>query len=105
MIGGVHGLGVSKRELEAAKTALEQQIQESKETLTAEDVGAAAAVHKHSASDMTSGTLPVARGGTGVASLTGTDYTTQRVRGISFHANEAPANIPNGGMVGIYELA
>ena len=39
-------------------------------TLAAADVGAAAASHSHGAGDITSGTLPVARGGTGAASLT-----------------------------------
>lgn len=37
-----------------------------KPTYTASEVGAAAASHTHSAADVTSGTLPVARGGTGV---------------------------------------
>lgn len=35
----------------------------------ASDIGAAASSHNHSASDITSGTLPVARGGTGQTSL------------------------------------
>lgn len=39
-------------------------------TLAAGDVGAAAASHNHSASDINSGTLSVARGGTGKASWT-----------------------------------
>ena len=38
-------------------------------TLSASDVGAAASSHNHDASNITSGTLAVARGGTGVASL------------------------------------
>lgn len=37
--------------------------------VTAEQVGAAASSHNHAASNITSGTLPVARGGTGVTSL------------------------------------
>lgn len=37
--------------------------------VTKEQIGAAAASHKHSASDINSGTLAVARGGTGVGSL------------------------------------
>ena len=37
--------------------------------LTAANVGAAAASHTHSAADITSGTLPVSRGGTGQTSL------------------------------------
>lgn len=36
------------------------------------NLGAAAASHTHSAADITSGTLPVARGGTGVSTKTGT---------------------------------
>lgn len=50
-------------------------------TLTAADVGAAAVSHNHSAGDITSGTLAVARGGTGVTAVGGTDYTTTRFRG------------------------
>ena len=49
--------------------------------LGARDVGAAAASHSHSASDITSGTLSTSRGGTGVTSVGGTDYTTVRFRG------------------------
>lgn len=41
-------------------------------TLTASDVGAAASSHGHAASDITSGVLAAARGGTGVTSLAGT---------------------------------
>ena len=44
-------------------------------------VGAALALHKHPASDITSGTLPISRGGTGKTSVGGTDYTTVRFRG------------------------
>ena len=36
--------------------------------LTPANIGAAAATHKHSAADITSGTLPVTRGGTGATS-------------------------------------
>ena len=50
-------------------------------SLTASDVGAALALHKHPASDITSGTLPISRGGTGKTSVGGTDYTTVRFRG------------------------
>lgn len=39
------------------------------DAITASDVGAAAASHNHSAADITSGTLGVARGGTGVSTL------------------------------------
>ena len=38
-------------------------------SLSASDVGAAASSHDHSASDITSGTLPIARGGTGASSI------------------------------------
>lgn len=50
-------------------------------SLNAADVGAALALHKHPASDITSGTLPISRGGTGKTSVGGTDYTTVRFRG------------------------
>lgn len=49
--------------------------------VTASQIGAAASAHKHAAGDITSGTLAVARGGTGVTSVGGTDYTTTRFRG------------------------
>lgn len=39
-------------------------------TLTAADVGAAPTVHTHSAADITSGTLPITRGGTGGTTAT-----------------------------------
>ena len=48
---------------------------------TPEIMGAAAESHSHSASDITSGTLPISRGGTGRTSVGGTDYTTVRFRG------------------------
>ena len=38
-------------------------------SLSASDVGAAASSHDHSASDITSGTLPIVRGGTGASSI------------------------------------
>ena len=55
------------------------------------------------ANKITSGTLPVARGGTGISSLTGTDYTTSRVRGIAL-MDSVPSSIPNGCIVGVYEV-
>lgn len=55
------------------------------------------------ANKITSGTLSVARGGTGVSSLTGTDYTTSRVRGIAL-MDSVPGSIPNGCIVGVYEV-
>lgn len=47
------------------------------------------------------GILPVGNGGTGVSSLTGTDYTAQRVRGISF-ASSVPSGVSNGQIVLVY---
>ena len=41
---------------------------------TLAEAGIAAAVHEHSADDITSGTLPVTRGGTGIASYTTGNY-------------------------------
>ena len=69
--------------------------------LTATQIGAAAASHNHSASNITSGTLSVSRGGTGITSLTNTDYTTSRVRGIALQTT-VPDSIPNGHIVGVY---
>jgi hypothetical protein len=43
-------------------------------TLDAGDVGAAPTIHTHAAADITSGTLGVARGGTGIASFTTNNY-------------------------------
>lgn len=37
-----------------------------------------------------------------VVELEGTDYTTNRVRGISLQATE-PGSVPNGCIVGVYE--
>lgn len=34
-----------------------------------------------------------------------TDYTTNRVRGIALYQDSAPSSIPNGCIVGVYELA
>ena len=70
-------------------------------SVTASQVGAAAASHNHSASNITSGTLSVSRGGTGITNLTGTDYSTSRVRGISIQA-AIPDSVSNGHIVGVY---
>ena len=64
--------------------------------------GKANASHTHAASNITSGTLPISRGGTGVSSMTGTDYTTSRPRGIALQSS-VPSSIPNGCIVGVYE--
>lgn len=65
--------------------------------------GKANASHTHAASNITSGTLPISRGGTGVSSMTGTDYTTSRPRGIALQSS-VPSSIPNGCIVGVYEV-
>lgn len=57
--------------------------------------------HTHTSVNITD-TIPVAKGGTGVTSLTGTDYNTSRVRGIAL-LSSTPSSIPNGCLVGVYE--
>lgn len=77
-------------------------IQDSGKAATPDGIGAAAASHNHSASNITSGTLPISRGGTGVSNMTGTDYTTNRPRGIVLQSS-TPSSVPNGCIVGVYE--
>lgn len=48
------------------------------------------------------GVIPISQGGTGVSSMTGTDYTTNRPRGIILQASE-PSAVANGCLVGVYE--
>lgn len=48
------------------------------------------------------GTLSIANGGTGVASMTGTDYSVNRPRGIVLQSS-TPSSVPNGCIVGVYE--
>ena len=55
-------------ELETAQKDIENKAP-SDHTHTAEEVGAAASEHKHDASDITTGTLSVERGGTGVGTM------------------------------------
>lgn len=69
---------------------------------TADDVGAAPANHNHNASAINAGTFPIARGGTGVSDMTGTDYSTNRPRGIILQSSE-PSTVANGCLVGVYE--
>lgn len=57
--------------------------------------------HTHTSANITD-TIPVAKGGTGITSLTGTDYNTSRVRGIAL-LSSTPSSIPNGCLVGVYE--
>lgn len=45
---------------------------------------------------------PISKGGTGVSTMTGTDYTTNRPRGIILQETE-PDSVPNGCIVGVYE--
>ena len=72
-------------------------------SLTASDVGAAESSHNHSASNITSGTLPVARGGTGNTSVdttptsgstkmvtSGGVYTALAGKAASSHGNHVP---------------
>lgn len=47
------------------------------------------------------GVLPVDHGGTGVSSLTGTDYTASRVRGASIRSS-IPDSVPNGQVALVY---
>ena len=70
---------------------------------TAADVGAAPVSHTHPVGQVT-GVLPISKGGTGVSSLTGTDYTTVRVRGMAICASSATApTIGNGCLLGVYD--
>lgn len=69
---------------------------------TADDVGAAPANHNHNASAINAGTFPIARGGTGVSAMAGTDYSTNRPRGIILQSSE-PSTVANGCIVGVYE--
>ena len=64
-------LSVAFGKIAAAITALISHIanRDNPHQVTAAQAGAAASSHKHAATDITSGTLPVARGGTGVTSL------------------------------------
>lgn len=64
--------------------------------LTAADVGAAAKTHSHAASDINSGTLPVARGGTGQTTLSNVTVgsanklsTARMINGVPFDGSAA----------------
>lgn len=78
------------------------QLVDSGKAPTPSGIGAAAATHYHSASQITSGVFSVSQGGTGVSDLSGTDYTTYRVRAIGLSSSE-PSAILNGYIVGVYE--
>ena len=84
------------------------------------NIGAAAASHKHAATDITSGTLDAARiptlaaskinagtfAATGVKAATGTDYTTARVRNIKASTTDLTAgssSLSNGDIYLVYE--
>lgn len=66
---------------------------DTKPTYTASDVGAAPSSHQHSTSDITSGTLPVGRGGTGKASVTAGNYLVGN--GTSALAEKTPTAAAN----------
>lgn len=51
-------------------------------------IGAATTSHSHSATNITSGTLAIDRGGTGVTAVGGTDYTTVRFRGSGLRSSD-----------------
>ena len=100
--------------------------------ISAEKIGAAKEEHTHSTANIISGVLGIARGGTGVnsyqnlrsklglgqnlsaleekyggtgvSSLSGTDYTASRVRGISLQSS-VPDTISNGHIVGVYSTS
>lgn len=69
---------------------------------TASMVGAAPTSHTHSASQISLGIFPIARGGTGVSNMVGTDYSTNRPRGIVLQSS-TPSSVSNGCIVGVYE--
>lgn len=69
---------------------------------TASMVGAAPTSHTHSASQISSGIFSIARGGTGVSNMVGTDYSTNRPRGIVLQSS-TPSSVSNGCIVGVYE--
>ena len=69
---------------------------------TAQMEGAAPTSHNHNASAINAGTFPIARGGTGVSAMAGTDYSTNRPRGIILQSSE-PSTVANGCIVGVYE--
>ena len=58
--------------------------------------------HNHNASNITAGTLAVARGGTGQTSLADTTYTTARYRGSALYATETTPTV-NGVINWTYE--
>lgn len=58
--------------------------------------------HNHSATNITSGTLAVDRGGTGYTTLTDTTYTTARYRGSSLHSATTTPTV-NGVIAWQYE--
>lgn len=64
-------------------------------SVTPSQIGAAASSHTHSASDVTSGTLPVARGGTG-----GANAATARSNLGACSVTDYTVNIPNAGWSG-----
>lgn len=72
-----------------------------KNEITATLKNYAAKVHQHSAGDITAGTFA----DTGVKARDGSDYTTARVRNISFlgATEQLPTTLPNGTLLAVYE--
>lgn len=70
--------------------------------LTPANIGAAAATHKHSAADITSGTLPVTRGGTGATSAanarTNLGITPENIGAADENHKHSAADITRGTM-------
>lgn len=55
------------------------------------------------ADKIVSGVIPIARGGTGVSAMAGTDYDTYRPRGTTIQTS-VPASIPNGCFVAVVSV-
>lgn len=75
----------------AAITHAERHKTDGADPLAPADIGAAAAQHNHSAGDINSGTLPVARGGTGAAALTSGYFL--RGNGVNAVTQTAPGTV------------
>lgn len=90
--GDLGGGGGSDDFTETDPTVPDWAKQPTKPTYTAEDVGAAPAEHEHDASAITSGTIPLAQGGTGAA-LTRTGNAIIRFSGSgSYFSKTATGN-------------
>ena len=63
--------GAQVNSVTGVKGGAESTYRTGQVNLTPADIGAAPASHNHSASNITSGTLPIARGGTGATNAAG----------------------------------